>query len=155
MSSNSFDLSLFLPWAKLIAFLVVLYLSYFIPKKVILKWLHLFFAKTKNKIDDLIVKNKLVENIVAIVPGMIAYYFFNLIPRFEFYGKKVSIVYVEIMLILLISKFLNFCNDFYNTLPISKNRPIKGYIQLLKIFIYIVGAIFVGAYILDRSPWGW
>ncbi len=154
MSSNSFDLTLFLPWAKLIAFLVVLYLSYLIPKKIILKWLHLFFAKTKNKIDDLIVKNKLVENIVAIVPGMIAYYFFNLIPRFEFYGKKVSIVYVEIMLILLISRFLNFCNDFYNTLPISKNRPIKGYVQLLKIFIYIVGAIFVGAYILDRSPWG-
>lgn len=153
MSKNY--LSQFLPWLKLLGFLIVLYLSYFVPKKIVLKWIHNLFEKSKNKIDDFIIKNKIIETLVLIIPGILVYYFFDFVSTsYKVYAKKISIVYIEIILIVLISKFLNLCNDIYNTFPISKDRPIKGYVQLLKIFIYIMGAIFVGAYILDRSPWG-
>ena len=36
----------------------------------------------------------------------------------------------------------------------SKQRPIKGYIQLLKMLFYIVGLVLVVTTILDKSPVG-
>src|SRR5690606_20316278 len=40
----------------------------------------------------------------------------------------------------------------YSTFEISKVRPIKGYIQVVKIFIYIIGAIVIIANLIGESP---
>src|SRR5690606_4757017 len=40
----------------------------------------------------------------------------------------------------------------YSTFEISKVRPIKGYIQVVKIFIYIIGAIVIIANLMGESP---
>lgn len=43
-------------------------------------------------------------------------------------------------------------NDIYNTFKVSKNKPIKGYIQVLQIMVYLFGAIIIIAHIIDKSP---
>jgi len=53
---------------------------------------------------------------------------------------------------LIIDAFLNSLHDAYQTLSISKERPIKGYIQSIKIIIYAFGIIFILSVILGKSP---
>ncbi len=44
--------------------------------------------------------------------------------------------------------------EIYRTLEVSKTRPIKGYIQVAKIFLYVVGGVSVLTTLMGRSPWG-
>ncbi|MDQ7031727.1 MAG: mechanosensitive ion channel [Desulfonauticus sp.] len=141
-------------WVKFAVFLLVIYLSYFLSKNIFLNFLKKFFVKTKNIKDDLLIKNKILDYLVLIIPGILFYYFVDMFPYISLYGKKLAFIYLIIIFILITVKFLDFLNDLYNTYEISKNRPIKGYLQLLKIFIYILGFIFIISYLLDRSPWG-
>ncbi|WP_456324537.1 mechanosensitive ion channel family protein [Desulfonauticus submarinus] len=141
-------------WVRFALFLFAIFFSYWISKIVILSLFKKILQKTKSKRDDLILKNKLLHALVLLIPGILLYYFVNLFPRFEYYGQKIAFIYLTCVFVLILSRFLNFCNDLYNTFEISKNRPIKGYIQLIKIFIYIIGSIFIISYLLDKSPWG-
>ena len=56
--------------------------------------------------------------------------------------------------ILVVIKFLDALVRLYQTFDVSNRRPIKGYIQLIKLFAYILGTISVIAILLGKSPWG-
>ncbi len=45
-------------------------------------------------------------------------------------------------------------NSIYDSMPGSRRRPIKGYIQLVQIFVIVIGAIIVVAHLAGQSPWG-
>jgi miniconductance mechanosensitive channel len=53
---------------------------------------------------------------------------------------------------MLANTFISAGNDIYNTLPGSKTRPIKGYLQIIKIFVYTIGIITIIAIIFGQSP---
>ncbi|MDT8338684.1 MAG: mechanosensitive ion channel family protein, partial [Sulfurimonas sp.] len=42
----------------------------------------------------------------------------------------------------------------YNSFEVSKEKPIKGYIQLVKMFVYILGFIIAICVLVGVSPWG-
>jgi len=49
--------------------------------------------------------------------------------------------------------FLDALDHYYQALEVAKKNPIKGYLQLLKIFLGAAGIIIVAAVLLKRSPW--
>ncbi|MDA3779524.1 MAG: mechanosensitive ion channel [Bacteroidales bacterium] len=61
-------------------------------------------------------------------------------------------IYLIIIGIITIDALLNSLLDMYQTLPVSDDRPIKGYIQTVKILIYFVGIILMLSILLDKSP---
>jgi miniconductance mechanosensitive channel len=42
--------------------------------------------------------------------------------------------------------------DIYTSLDISRGRPIKGYVQVFKLIIYLIGGIIIVSIFLGRSP---
>src|SRR5690606_17965360 len=54
--------------------------------------------------------------------------------------------------VLAVGAFLNVINDLYTRRPDAANRPIKGYLQLLKIILYTTGFIVAIAFLIERSP---
>jgi miniconductance mechanosensitive channel len=54
---------------------------------------------------------------------------------------------------LIFDSLLSASHALYQRLPMAGRRPIKSYIQLAKIFIYAIAAIFVIARLAGRSPW--
>ncbi len=49
-------------------------LSYFIVKKIIVKLLHTFFKKTKNKLDDHLLESKIFGQLALIAPALVLLY---------------------------------------------------------------------------------
>ena len=58
--------------------------------------------------------------------------------------------YVMVILIFVSSSLIDSIDDIYRTKPISKIRPIKGLLQVVKIAVYIVIAIIIIATLLDE-----
>jgi miniconductance mechanosensitive channel len=66
--------------------------------------------------------------------------------------KNVCSAFIVLSIALAIGAALNLANALYQRRPEAELRPIKGYVQVLKIVIYALAAILVIASLIDRSP---
>ncbi|MEO0642295.1 MAG: mechanosensitive ion channel family protein [Pseudomonadota bacterium] len=53
---------------------------------------------------------------------------------------------------MAIVKVLSYLNEVYDRLPRSKNRPIKGFVQVIKIVVLCGAAIIMISVLIDESP---
>lgn len=98
-------------------------------------------------------ERRVFQRMSHIVPAIIIYAFASAFP--DSVESKIYIgvtVYIILMAMLVISSFLNSVNDIYNNFEISKTRPIKGYIQVVKIFIFVIGGVLIIAEIIGQNP---
>lgn len=58
-----------------------------------------------------------------------------------------------LVIALTLDSLLSAAHTFYLHSATSERRPIKSYVQLTKIFIYIIAFIFVVATLAEQSPW--
>src|SRR5690606_35668750 len=65
---------------------------------------------------------------------------------------SVSTAFVVLMLTLAISAALRAGNRIYESYPVARERPLRGFIEVLQIVIYILGGVIIVATLLDRSP---
>ncbi len=61
-------------------------------------------------------------------------------------------VYMLILTMILLNTILDAINDIYNSFAISKNRPIKGFIQIVKTFLFCIIAIIIFGKLINKSP---
>lgn len=74
-----------------------------------------------------------------IVPAIIIYLSTYLFTEYASLIEKGVTIYLIVVILLVINSFLNAIHDYYITLEISKTRPIRGYIQVAKIILFIMG----------------
>ena len=56
------------------------------------------------------------------------------------------------MLTMVLSSSLGAANTIYAQTPMAKERPLKGFVQLVQIAVWVVGGVMIIAAILNRSP---
>ena len=61
-------------------------------------------------------------------------------------------IYMIVMAMLIVSAFLKSLNEIYMSMPSSKDRPIRGFLQIINIFNYSIGSILILSIILDKDP---
>ncbi|EAQ28300.1 Small-conductance mechanosensitive channel [Erythrobacter sp. NAP1] len=59
---------------------------------------------------------------------------------------------IVISVAMAIVKGLTYANELYERLPRSKNRPIKGFVQVVKIVVLCGAAIILISVLIDESP---
>lgn len=137
--------------------IVVALISNFITKKIILKVLGKFIKKNKFKWDDILQEKKVFEKLARVVPAIILILLVQ-----AFFGDNIKLVevihrfilsYIFLMTIFVLSALLEAVVDIYETFKISKEKPIKGYIQLVNVIVYIFGIIIIIGTIINHSPW--
>ena len=149
------NLSLCLSSIVTVTFILFISLaSYTITKSFLLKFLKLYILKSKNTWDDILIKRKVFDQITFIVPALIIHAFASAFPAYQNWIEKLAFSYIVIIVLLSIDKLLDVIDDIYRNHKISREKPIKGYLQVLKIFIYVIGIIIIISVVLDRSPWG-
>lgn len=136
--------------------IILAFLSYFITRKVIFKIINNFVKKTKTHLDDIIFQEKVFKRLAHFIPAVIIYYFaeigltdYSIIASFII---KVAYIYMIFVGIQTLDAVVSALHSAYETLPISRHRPIKGYVQSVKIIFYAFGVILVLSIILGKSP---
>lgn len=165
------------PLAALITFLTIAlfsYIAYLIARKFMLMVVHRIAARTETTWDDILVENNVFKSIANLVPALIFFYTANFAGpepigqlgqadavdvAKDFYVNldnfliQLSKLYLIGIAVHLFNALLNSLLGIYNTTQYAVTRPIKGYIQLVKIFIYGMAIILVVASLFKKDPW--
>ena len=141
--------------AWLIILILASYVIYWLTKKILLNTVARFIKKTKTKRDDILLKHKIFEKLSHIVPILFLYLaiplFLHNYPGLLTILKKALGLYLLIVTVLLTNSLLNAFHSFYLTLPVSRNRPIKGYIQVIQVLVYFSGLMFTISILFNVS----
>ncbi|MCF7911936.1 MAG: mechanosensitive ion channel family protein [Candidatus Cloacimonetes bacterium] len=144
--------------ASIISFIIMLsaaWIAYLLTNKVILRNMKKLIDKTQARWDNIFYDQKVFSRLSHLVPALIIYYVVTLVlpdfPRAVEAIQTAAYLYIVITALLVINAFLNALHEIYNTMPVAKNRPIKGVVQVIKIFTYILGfGVFVSI-IFDKN----
>lgn len=122
----------------------------FLLKKVLLR-AAAPFLDTRSLTAD-----RAAARLANVAPTMVVGNGINLVPNLP---DKAVIVFhnvcnalIVVFIAFAISGALNYVNELYARRPEAKNRPIKGYVQVVKIAVYCGAAILAIATLMDRSP---
>ena len=126
-------------------FLVLLVLVDLITKNILLRGIKSIVKKTKTRLDDILIGQRVFHRVSHIVPALLVYFTASMVfrdyPVLEEVIERASLIYIVIVVILSIDSFINALHEIYLSMPVSEGRPIKGYIQVVKIIIYFIGII--------------
>jgi len=144
--------------ASLLSFLILLLFSwiiYIIVNRVVLFYLKKLALRTATNWDNILFEQKVFKRLSHLIPAIIIHS--GVTVALEEYPEAVNAIqsatylYMVIAGILVLDAVINGLHEIYNTLAISKNRSIKNYMQVVKIFIYILGFGIVLSIILQKD----
>ncbi len=124
----------------------------FITRKVVIRIITHIVNSNKYKWDDILLERKVFHKLSHVVPAIIIYYFASAFPPYALLIEKVAVLYIIIVAMNVLNSLLSAVNDIYQEYEISKVRPIKGYIQVSKIILFIIGLIVIIANLIGESP---
>lgn len=138
---------------QLLVMAAVAGLVYWIAKKWLAKVVSHLAGKTATHWDDLMF-NRYFFNAFALFIVPVAVRVVSDLAGWE-HGEwfyKVVNIWLTFSTVLLISVILDGVNRIYDSYPVSRNRPIKVFIQVVKVFLYCVVIIVVISIIFEKDP---
>ncbi len=142
----------------IIVILLICYISDIITKRITIHYISLFAKKSKTKWDDIILEKKVFNQLVHFIPALIIHYTIELAlvnsTKTVNFIQSIIYVYMAIIAMIVINSFLKALNEIYSHSPFSKNRPIKGYIQLVNIFVTVIGVILIYSHLTGNPVKG-
>lgn len=146
-----------LPSAVALAALIVAAIVVdFIAKRVFLAAVRAFAKRTSVTWDDMFVDHRVFERLVHMASAVIVFVGVAFVPelpeRVVQLIRNVALGYMVLMLTLSLTAALSAGNAIYERTAAARNRPIKGFVQLLQIVVWVFGLVLIIAALLDRSP---
>ena len=106
--------------------------------------------------NTLFMKRRVFHNLIHTIPGILIY---ALLPMAFVRGKelllisqKICAIYIIMSLLLALNGVLLMILDVYTEKATAKNRPMKGFIQVLQVLLFFVGGIIMIAILVNKSP---
>ncbi len=128
----------------------------FVARRIIVTCVARIIGRTRTSWDDAILDRKVFNKLSHLAPGLVVYLMASeALTGYERASAAVvsiTLIYLIIVLLLVIDSFLNAVVDIYRSYEVSRNIPIKGFIQVFKIIIFFLGAIVVVSVILGKTP---
>jgi miniconductance mechanosensitive channel len=131
-------------------------IAHLVVRRWVVRGIERLVLRSKTDWDDVLHEARAFDRMVGLVPAVIGWYGIHFVPDV---GEAVEIVVrrVAFASILLVAgrsaiAVLTAANELYTRRPENRDRPIKGYVQVLKLLVAIVTAVLILATLLDRSP---
>jgi miniconductance mechanosensitive channel len=139
-----------------VALILVAYLADVIARRRVMKLVLLVIKRSQYRWDDVLQEYRVFEKLSHIVPAVVVYFGVQLVPGIsdsvvDSIQSLAAAVMVAIV-VLTVGGFLSATNDIYQDYEISKTRPIKGYLQVVKIIVYVLGGVVVLATLMQKNP---
>ncbi|KFX69830.1 mechanosensitive ion channel protein MscS [Pseudomonas taeanensis MS-3] len=135
---------------------LVAILCNWIVKRILVRGLYRVLNATQFGQEAQIQHNGIIKRLANIVPALVLSSGVTLIPDLP--DSAVSVVrnvcgaFIVLTIALALSALLDIINTLYQRRPEAHLRPIKGYMQVLKILTFVIATILMVATLIDRSP---
>ena len=143
-------------WLGLVILLSLSWLANFIVKHILLRSVFKLLGLQKSQCEQRGLDFSFISRLANVVPALVISTLIHKIPLLPTLLVQVVVnvtnAFVVLTIAMALSKLLTLVNSLYSRREDAKSKPIKGYIQLLKIVIYAVAVILMIAALFDRSP---
>ncbi len=139
----------------LFCLIVIIFITDRITRLLLLNVFGNISQRTNTNFDDLLVDHRAPRKIAHIVPLIVAIKLFPIVffdfPVFDTYAVILLKVVAIIIFIRIIRSVLRTFESYFKTLPTLKDKPIDSYIQVVMLFIWIIGIASVLAVLINLS----
>jgi len=144
------------PAVGLLALLAGAVIVNLIAKQILVRTVRALAKRSSATWDDALVSQNVFGRLVQVVPALIVFVGVQFVPDLPDGAtqivRNVAMGYMVLMLTMTLIAMLSAANAIYSALPVAKNRPIKGFVQLVQIVVWVFGGVLIVATVLDRSP---
>lgn len=139
-----------------ISIIIVSFLLLLVAKKTLHYLAHRIANRTKTEWDDILLKHKFFTGLAHFIPASIIYFSADFATPFfasiENLMLGIAQLYFLLAGLFTFNSFLNSLNEFYHkAFAFAKERPISGFIQLVKIFTYFIGLLVLISIVFDKE----
>ena len=144
------------PVVGLLALLIGAVIIDLVAKRVVVRIVRTFAKRSRVTWDDALVEHNVFGRLVKVVPALVLYAGVPFIPGLQEnlvqLIRNVAMGYMVLMLTLGLTAMLSAANAIYTALPVAKDRPLQGFVQLLQIVVWVIGGGRSVAAGVDGSP---
>ncbi|NMB80563.1 MAG: mechanosensitive ion channel, partial [Ignavibacteria bacterium] len=138
---------------KFLLILILALISYYIAKKIVLRVIKRLVKSTNTKLDDILFSDRVLSRVSFFVPLFIVNSFSYLLPEYKIPLKLIISSFGILIFISVLTALLNSISEYFEATEKYKERPIKGYFQVVIIILYIFGSILIIGNLIGESPW--
>lgn len=141
----------------LIIILLALAVDY-ICRYILLGAFKKFAKKTTNQLDDLIIEKKIINKGMHIIPSILI---FTMLPlaypspadkEILVLLLKLCQIYIITVSLLFINSLLNLGVELFHRNDKFKDKPLKGFVQIVQVILFSVGIILLISILINESP---
>lgn len=140
----------------IVGIILVAWISDQLTKRYLLRAISRIVAQTRFTWDDVILRRRVFNRLAHVAPIVVVYYGAPLVPGIPptlvQMVQRVALAFLVVAVVVAVDGFLTALNDLYSLRSDAKSRPIKGYLQILKIAFYIVSGILVVSFLTGQRP---
>ncbi len=140
----------------LVGLFVLAWLANFLAKRVILRAVMGLVRRTTVTWDDVLVDTGVLTRLSHIAPAMIFNAFGDDVlggsPEIQEWVDGAVTVYLIVIALSVVSAVLNTLLIITTRSPAGARLPVKGFVQAIKLIIFIVGGIFILSVLLGKTP---
>ncbi len=139
----------------LLGLVLVAWLIYFVCYRLVLSVISKIAAKSKNTWDDEFINTGVIKRLARFIPALLLWSLVPLALRTAGLSKAAETLFSVVLIILTVSVVFSILNTFinlYGRREISKEVPLKGVSQTIKILFSIGAGVMVLSVILGKSP---
>jgi miniconductance mechanosensitive channel len=151
--------------SALLVLLAAAWLSNFITKRVLVRGVFSLLegpqqtdenGKRLKRDKNVYYRFGFIRRLANVIPALVITFGIGLVPDLPEVAvtvvNNVANAFIVLTIALALGSIMDLINDLYQRRPDAKDRPIKGYLQVVKIVLYAVAVLLMIATLLDRSP---
>lgn len=136
--------------------LVAAWLANWLVKRILVRGIYRALRASVLGEDSALMDSRIIARLANIVPAFIVSAGIGLVPDLPDVVvetvRNVCNAIIVLVLALAIGGSLNLVNILYSRREDALRRPVKGYVQVVQIVVYLLAAILMVAALIDRSP---
>jgi miniconductance mechanosensitive channel len=149
------------PWIETLLYLVglltVVLLLHFVARRYVLMAVHALVHRSRIDWDRVLFEHRVPHRLSLLIPLMALQAGLPLVPGVTpgVAGLLQRLLSALMVLVAALSfdAFLSAAHELYTRLPAAATRPIKSYVQLAKVVVFVMAGVFIVARLADQTPW--
>ncbi|MBW3550874.1 MAG: mechanosensitive ion channel family protein [Proteobacteria bacterium] len=142
---------------SLIGLLLAAWLANWVTRRILLRVVVRLAQASPIHWDDVILGRGVLSRLAHVVPALVVYAGIGNVPELPvavaLVVRNVALAYMALTVALAIGNLFNALNDLYERdRARAQARPIKGYLQLAKLVVFVLAGVLMIAALIDRSP---
>lgn len=132
-------------------------LANLIAKKVIVRAVRALVRRTKNTWDDIFVEHHVFEKLSHVAPAVVFYaaapFLLPEHPQYVDLIQRLANVWIVLAVARAVSAFFDGLVTLARRTPSTRDKPVRSYVQVANIVLWMATSIFVVSFLIDKSPW--